>query len=141
MEANIASNETENAETRSQRFQDFDQLKYSLRSVAENAPWFRNIYIVTNGQIPVWLNTSNPRVQIVTHNEQMNANVFGYEHIFTVHMCKIHQYCILPMYPAIVCGQISVDAFEVTINGITKVLAHHANQGAREEHDGATIVK
>jgi len=67
--ANIASNETENAETRAQRFQDFDQLKYSLRSVDENAPWFRNIYIVTNGQIPVWLNTSHPRVKIVSHNE------------------------------------------------------------------------
>ena len=79
LEANIASNETENAETRSQRFQDFDQLKYSLRSVAENAPWFRNIYIVTNGQVPVWLNTSNPRVRIVTHNE-----IFEYkEHLPT----------------------------------------------------------
>ena len=79
LEANIASNETENAETRSQRFQDFDQLKYSLRSVAENAPWFRNIYIVTNGQVPVWLNTSNPRVRIVTHDE-----IFEYkEHLPT----------------------------------------------------------
>ena len=79
LKANIASNETENSETRSQRFQDFDQLKYSLRSVAENAPWFRNIYIVTNGQVPVWLNTSNPRVRIVIHNE-----IFEYkEHLPT----------------------------------------------------------
>ena len=64
LEPNIASNETENAETRSQRFPDFDQLKYSLRGVTENAPWFRKIYIVTNGQVPVWFNNSNPRVRI-----------------------------------------------------------------------------
>ena len=69
MEANTASNETENAETRSQRFQDFDQLLYSLRSVEENAPWFHKIWIVTNGQVPVWLNSSNPRIKVVTHED------------------------------------------------------------------------
>lgn len=34
-----------------------------------NAPWIRNVFIVTNGQIPSWLDTSNPRVKIVTHSE------------------------------------------------------------------------
>ena len=28
-----------------------DQLKYSIRSVEMYAPWVRNIYIVTNGQV------------------------------------------------------------------------------------------
>lgn len=31
------------------------------------APWVRNIYIVTNGQIPSWLNLSHPKIHIVTH--------------------------------------------------------------------------
>lgn len=32
-----------------------------------HAPWVRNIFIVTNGQIPSWLNLDNPRVKVVTH--------------------------------------------------------------------------
>lgn len=41
--------------------------RYSLRSLEVNAPWIRNIYIVTNGQVPSWLDTTNPRVHIITH--------------------------------------------------------------------------
>ncbi|KAL3841844.1 hypothetical protein ACJMK2_019943 [Sinanodonta woodiana] len=51
------------------RFEDNDELRYSLRSIEKNAPWVRHIYIVTNGQIPNWLNLENPRVTIVTHEE------------------------------------------------------------------------
>ena len=41
------------------RFTDFDQLKYSLRSVEKYANWTRNIFLVTNGQYPpYWLNTT-----------------------------------------------------------------------------------
>jgi UDP-N-acetylglucosamine-lysosomal-enzyme len=49
------------------RFEDNDQLKYSLRSLEINAPWIRNVYLVTNGQVPNWLNTSNSRIKLVTH--------------------------------------------------------------------------
>ena len=55
-------------EIAAKRFADNDELKYSLRSLEKHAPWFRNVYIVTNGQIPIWLDTSNPRLKIVTHN-------------------------------------------------------------------------
>ena len=48
---------------------DFDQLLYSLRSIEQYAPWIRHVYIVTNGQIPGWLDLSFERVTIVTHNE------------------------------------------------------------------------
>lgn len=49
------------------RFEDNEELRYSLRSIERHAPWVRNIFIVTNGQIPSWLNLDNPRVTIVTH--------------------------------------------------------------------------
>lgn len=49
------------------RFEDNEELRYSLRSIEKHAPWVRNIFIVTNGQIPSWLNLDNPRVTIVTH--------------------------------------------------------------------------
>ncbi|XP_040840247.1 N-acetylglucosamine-1-phosphotransferase subunits alpha/beta isoform X1 [Ochotona curzoniae] len=51
------------------RFEDNEELRYSLRSIEKHAPWVRNIFIVTNGQIPSWLNLDNPRVTIVTHQD------------------------------------------------------------------------
>ncbi|XP_072511832.1 N-acetylglucosamine-1-phosphotransferase subunits alpha/beta isoform X2 [Notamacropus eugenii] len=51
------------------RFEDNEELRYSLRSIEKHAPWVRNIFIVTNGQIPSWLNLDNPRITIVTHQE------------------------------------------------------------------------
>lgn len=49
------------------RFFDNDELKYSLRSLHQYAPWIRYIYIVTNGQIPRWLNLEHPKIRIITH--------------------------------------------------------------------------
>ena len=53
------------------RYADNDELKYSLRSVAQYAPWIHKIYIVTDNQVPSWLDTSNPKVRIVDHKEIM----------------------------------------------------------------------
>ena len=49
------------------RFADFDQLKYTIKSIDLFAPWIRNVYLVTNGQIPTYINET--RVQIVTHSQ------------------------------------------------------------------------
>eukprot|EP01087_Luapelamoeba_hula_P016073 TRINITY_DN4908_c0_g2_i3.p1 TRINITY_DN4908_c0_g2~~TRINITY_DN4908_c0_g2_i3.p1 ORF type:complete len:1115 (-),score=138.63 TRINITY_DN4908_c0_g2_i3:111-3455(-) len=49
------------------RFVDNEELRFSLRSIERYAPWVRNIYIVTNGQIPYWLDLSHPRIKIITH--------------------------------------------------------------------------
>ena len=51
------------------RFQSRDELKYAIRSIETYAPWVNHIYIVTNGQIPTWLNTKHPKVSIVPHSE------------------------------------------------------------------------
>lgn len=59
----------DDADISASRFADNEELKYSLRSVEKHAPWVRNIFIVTNGQIPSWLNLDNPRLKIVTHEE------------------------------------------------------------------------
>lgn len=52
-----------------QRFRNNDELKYSLRSLEAFAPWVGNIYIVTNGDIPNWLDTSHNRISIITHDK------------------------------------------------------------------------
>ena len=55
------------------RFIDNQELKYSLRSVEKYAPWINNIFIVTDNQIPEWLNTNNEKIHIVDHKEIMPA--------------------------------------------------------------------
>ena len=51
------------------KFRDWGELLFSMRSLAMFAPWVRNVYIVTSGptQVPSWLNTSHPRVRVVYH--------------------------------------------------------------------------
>ena len=49
------------------RFNDYDTLKYSIRSIFKYAPWVRNIYIVTDDQIPKWFRQNN-RVFIIDHS-------------------------------------------------------------------------
>ncbi|MBD5257039.1 MAG: glycosyltransferase [Bacteroides sp.] len=51
------------------RYADNDELKYSLRSVDLYAPWINRIFIVTDNQVPGWLDTTNPKIQIVDHTE------------------------------------------------------------------------
>ncbi|GER21935.1 exopolysaccharide phosphotransferase [Zafaria cholistanensis] len=51
------------------RFADNDELRYSLRSLEQYAPWVRKIWIVTAGQTPAWLDMDNPRVEIVDHRQ------------------------------------------------------------------------
>ncbi|XP_054740130.1 N-acetylglucosamine-1-phosphotransferase subunits alpha/beta [Anastrepha obliqua] len=49
------------------RFDDKNELRYSLRSLEKYASWVRHIYIVTNGQIPHWLDLSCEKVTVVPH--------------------------------------------------------------------------
>lgn len=51
------------------RFEDNDELRFSIRSVVKHAPWVRRIFVVTNGQIPSWLDMTQSRVSVVTHEE------------------------------------------------------------------------
>ena len=53
------------------RFFEHDELRYSLRSAKQNVPWINHVYIVTNGQIPSWIDLSNAWISIVTHREIM----------------------------------------------------------------------
>lgn len=53
------------------RYADNDELKYSLRSIERNAPWIRKIFIVTDNQIPTWLDITHPKIQVVDHTEIM----------------------------------------------------------------------
>lgn len=64
---------TERQENCKGRYADSGELKYSLRSIEMYAPWIRKIFIVTDDQEPEWLNTENPKIQVVDHKEIMPA--------------------------------------------------------------------
>lgn len=51
------------------RYLDDDELRYSLRSAEQFLPWVRRIFIVTDAQVPPWLDSSHPRVTIVDHRD------------------------------------------------------------------------
>lgn len=53
------------------RFFDNEELKYSLRSLEKNVPWINHVYIVTDRQIPKWLNLNYFKVTVVDHSEIM----------------------------------------------------------------------
>lgn len=55
------------------RYVENDELRYSLRSVERFAPWVRNIFIVTPGQTPAWLDTSHPKIRMV-HQDTIMAH-------------------------------------------------------------------
>lgn len=51
------------------RFRQHDELRYSLRSLEQHAPWVNHIWIVTAGQVPRWLDTDHPKVTVVSHQD------------------------------------------------------------------------
>jgi hypothetical protein len=54
------------------RFACREELRYSLRSLHCFAPWVRRVFLVTDGQLPDWLDTSHPTLTPVSH-----AEIFG----------------------------------------------------------------
>ena len=51
------------------RYRDQGTLKYVFRSIEKYAPWVRKIHFITCGQIPEWMNTSNPKIHLVNHKD------------------------------------------------------------------------
>ncbi|PWR06841.1 sugar phosphotransferase [Micromonospora acroterricola] len=51
------------------RFLSRDELRYSLRSLHLFAPWVRHVYLVTDDQVPAWLDQSAPGLRVVSHRE------------------------------------------------------------------------
>jgi len=54
---------------REKEFEALDELRFSLRSVSRYAGFVRKIFIVTDNQVPAWLNRENTKIEIVYHRE------------------------------------------------------------------------
>lgn len=65
-----AKGEVYHAESASDaRFISRDELRYSIRSLHLFAPWIRNIYVVTDDQVPLWMREDVPGIRVVSHRE------------------------------------------------------------------------
>lgn len=50
-------------------FREWGVFKYWFRGVEKYAPWVNKIFIVTDNQVPEWLNTDDPMIEIVDHKD------------------------------------------------------------------------
>lgn len=68
------------------RYRDWETLRYWFRGVDKFAPWVNKIFFVTWGHIPEWLDTNNPKLRVIKHNDfipneylpTFNSNVIEY---------------------------------------------------------------
>ena len=68
-EKNKYSNKKIDESNSDNRFRDIGILKYWFRGVEKYASWANKIYFITYGHLPEWLNTDNPKLVIVNHED------------------------------------------------------------------------
>ncbi|MBN6709942.1 Stealth CR1 domain-containing protein [Haemophilus haemoglobinophilus] len=51
------------------RYRDWGLLRYVLRGIETNCPWYNKIYLITEGHIPSWLDLSSGKIQLITHKD------------------------------------------------------------------------
>lgn len=76
------------------RFNNHDELRYSVESVLRYIPWVRNIFIITDNQKPSWIEGNDlltEKIKIVDH-----ANLIGscYLPTFNSHVIEAHLHLI-----------------------------------------------
>lgn len=64
----VDGNNTKNGISKA-RFRDYGFLKYWFRGVEKFAPWVRRIHFVTSCRLPEWLDETNPKLNIVRHED------------------------------------------------------------------------
>ena len=69
-----SAKETRYINTDACRYRDWDTLRYWFRGVEKFAPWVNKIHFVTYGHLPKWLNTDNPKLVIVKHEDFVPAD-------------------------------------------------------------------
>ena len=83
--ANIGQYATDSA-----RFDNHNELFYSVKAVKRYLPWVRNIYIITDNQVPIWLNKVKG-VTVVDHTEIIDSQ---YLPTFNSHVIEAFLYRI-----------------------------------------------
>lgn len=58
---------------RVERYRNWGTLRYLFRGIEKYAPWVHKVFFVTNGQCPDWLNLSCQKLDLVRHQDFMDA--------------------------------------------------------------------
>lgn len=56
-----------------ERYRDWDLFKYWFRSVEMYAPWVNKVYLITDNQLPSWINIDCDKLVIVDHTDFLNS--------------------------------------------------------------------
>lgn len=51
------------------RYRNWDLFCFWFRALEKYAPWAGNVFLITAGHIPPWLNTGHPKLKIVRHED------------------------------------------------------------------------
>lgn len=51
------------------RFESWDNLQFVFRGIERFMPWVHNVFLVTCGQLPGFLNTDHPKLKLVKHED------------------------------------------------------------------------
>src|SRR5699024_2860722 len=56
-------------DSRDIRYRDWGLLEYLFRGIEKNASWVNKIHFITWGHIPIWMNQSHEKLNIVKHED------------------------------------------------------------------------
>ena len=65
----LPAKKNSNDSTSPARFRDMETLKYALRSIEQNCPWYNKIYLITKGYSPTWLNIEHSKIELVSEED------------------------------------------------------------------------
>ena len=51
------------------RFRDWDNMQYLFRGIEKFAPWVNNVFFITWGHLPKWMNPNHPKLKIINHKD------------------------------------------------------------------------
>ena len=69
------------------RYRNWDNLQYLFRGIEQFAPWVNNVFFVTWGHLPKWLNTDAPKLRIIKHEDFIPAE---YNPTFSSHVKEMN---------------------------------------------------
>lgn len=55
------------------RYRDFGIFKYWFRSIEKFAPWVNSVFLITDQQIPSWLDINNSKLKIIDHTDYIDS--------------------------------------------------------------------
>lgn len=62
-------NTDENIDSSQARYRDWDNLRYIFRGIEKYAPWVHKVFLVTDEQVPKWINEEHPKLVCVNHSD------------------------------------------------------------------------